>query len=208
MWHASNKTAHWPTGIGEQVHLATKIIMFLSSYSPVFILLSFRTPQWWAKTLLLGLTAVSLVGLWLILTWTKRKPVTTSHVISRRDAGAEASGFLAAYLLPILVFDTTDWYFFWACFVFLSIALIVTVRSSLIQVNPVLFILGWRILAVEVAARQGDKVTVSRYLLTRKDVRVGAEIKGYRLGKDVLLRYTPVGAASSDASNSGTSRQG
>ena len=160
--------------------------MFLSSYSPIFILLAFRTPSVIAQVALAILAAAGLSGLALALFWTRGKTQTGGVIAHRRDAGSEAAGYLAGYLLPVLAIDTTDLYFFWACTVFLALAFIVTVRSSLIQVNPILFVLGWRVIAIELATTGAPSNT--RYLLTRGDVRVGDTIRAYRLGRDVLLR--------------------
>lgn len=168
-----------------------KSILFLSSYSPVFALLAFQAEWanwWWLRVLLLALCVGGVGGLALILVLTRSKPLRRMRVRSRRDAGAESAAFLAGYLLPLITATVDSAYTAWATVVYLLLAYIITVRSSLIQVNPILLVLGYRILALETAPEQETSQRAgSGYLVTRRDVRIGDIIRVRRFGGDVFV---------------------
>jgi hypothetical protein len=168
-----------------------RTVLFLSSYSPVFVLLGFQAEWnhwWWVRLLLFSLGAIGIGGLLLILSLTSSKPLRRAEVRSRRDAGSESAAFLAGYLLPLITATVSSPYVAWATAAYLVLAFIITVRSSLIQVNPVLLVIGYKILAVEVISdTRGTGPAVSLYLITRRDVRTGDIVRMRRLGGDVFI---------------------
>lgn len=171
--------------------MAQKTILFLSSYSPVLFLLALQL-DWsshaWLIVLLNLLGALGVAGLLAILGMTKSKPITKYLVRRRRDAGAESAAFLAGYLLPLLTASLDTFYALVATAVYLLMAWVVTVRSSLIQVNPVLLILGFRIVQVEYSSEnEEDSKTSSGYFLVRRMVRVGDIVLTRRLGGDLFV---------------------
>lgn len=171
-----------------------KSILFLSSYSPVFALLAFQvdwTDWWWLRLVLFALAVLGIGGLALILALTRSKPLRRLRVSQRRDAGAESVAFLAGYLLPLITATVDSAYTAWATAVYLLLAYIITVRSSLIQVNPILLVLGYRIWALEIGPeRPTTQSTGSCYLVTRRDVRIGDVVRVRRLGGDVFVAET------------------
>ncbi|WP_166870849.1 hypothetical protein [Salinibacterium sp. ZJ450] len=168
--------------------MIAKTIMFLSSYSPVFILLAFQVKDLPAKWVFGALAVVGLAGIATLLSWTRQKAATTFVIVSRRDAGAEVAGFLAGYLLPLITLNKSGADFYWASGTFLALALIVAVGSSMVQVNPLLYLMRYKVLAVDTEAEHGTRLRMSRYLITRRDVRIGEVIDAHRLAADVLLR--------------------
>lgn len=165
-----------------------KFVFFLSAYSPVFILLAVQSKSFLIQLGLLSLAGVGLIGLWVILNWTARKPSPPFRVTSRSDAGAESAVFLAGYLLPLITANISTPYTGWATATYLLLACIITIRSSLIQVNPILLLVGYRILAIDIAPEDElSRFTGSVYLVTRTTVRVGDVVRASRVGADVLL---------------------
>lgn len=168
-----------------------KILLFLSSYSPVFVLLAFQvewSDNFWLSVLLLAIAALGLAGLAFILALTFRKPVHKVRIASRQDAGAESAAFLAGYLLPLITANLDTAYAVGATTIYIVLACVITVRSSLIQVNPVLLLLGYKIIRTETTIESFSGITIrSGYLVTRRDVLVGDEIFVRRFGGDVFL---------------------
>lgn len=169
-----------------------RFVLFLSSYSPVFVLLALQPewPTWWWLTCLLSLlAAIGLGGLTLMIWLTRRKPRSLPvKVLVVRDAGSESAAFLATYLLPLITASIQNAYTAWATAVYLGLACIITIRSSLIQVNPILMVAGYRILQAEFVDSSATSSTRGHgYLLARRSVRTGDIIKLQRVGGGVYL---------------------
>jgi hypothetical protein len=93
-------------------------------------------------------------------------------VASSEDTGGEVSGYLASYLLPFVTLPSPGWRDLVGYALFLIVALVIYVRSNLVRVNPTLYLLGYRVLAIEygctkkqflvtrVAPQDGDTVSV------------------------------------------------
>jgi len=69
---------------------------------------------------------------------------------------------------------------------FLAVAASIHLRSSVVQVNPLLYLCGYRVLGVT------DDRGLSAYMITRRTVSVGAQILATRLRDDVLIDRTEV----------------
>lgn len=141
----------------------TGLGLFLSSYSPLFALLAVRFdagPLRWSCVLI---SATGTVALAFVL-WRLRRlqpvPFLYTHV---HDVGSEASAYLATYLLPFLTVAQPSGRDVVAYGGYLAVAGVIYVRSSLIQVNPLLYLLGYRVYGVRVAT---DDLT--RYVLSRQ----------------------------------------
>lgn len=169
-----------------------RLVLFLSSYSPVFVLLALQSgwaDWWWLSCLLLVLAAVGLGGLQLMLLLTRRKPRSLPlRLLVVRDAGSESAAFLATYLLPLITASIQNGYIALATGVYLVLACVITIRSSLIQVNPILMVFGYRILDTEFADSISESGSRGQgYVLTRKSIRVGDIVKLQRVGGGVYL---------------------
>lgn len=81
-------------------------LLFLSSYAPLFGLLAIRFEQLWLWISCTVLAALGVVCLWLLLRLDARSSPGPHTLASVRDAGVEAAGYLAAYLLPFLTVAT------------------------------------------------------------------------------------------------------
>jgi hypothetical protein len=91
-------------------------------------------------------------------------------VKSSEDTGGEVSGYLASYLLPFVTVPTPGWRDLLGYALFLLVGLVIYVRSNLVRVNPTLYLLGYRVLAV----RYGE--SKQQYLLTRVGPRDGETV--------------------------------
>lgn len=171
-----------------------KSIFFLASYTPVFLLLSAQARGLdflWIRILLLLLSAIGLFGLFILLRLVSKKPSTKLTIAARRDAGYESVAFLAGYLLPLLTATIENAYVIWATAVYLGMAWVITIRSNLIQVNPLLLIFGYRILVVECFdSTILEKRSSERFLVAKAPVRVGDEVYFQRITDDVFLQRT------------------
>lgn len=158
-----------------------KIMLFISSYSPLFALFAVRFKQ---LPLVIGcgvLAAVGIAALFMILKMDRQKS-REPHLISKvSDAGSQAAGYVASYLLPFLTVSTPTLRDLIAYTVFLVVVATVFARTSLIQINPLLYIFGWRVYEVE------DSHGFRGFLISRGRVLAGTTVLATRFGDEVLV---------------------
>jgi hypothetical protein len=146
-------------------------LLFLSSFSPLFLALSLRfdgAPLRIACGALAFIGALSLLaGLYL---WLDRTPMTIV-VESSDDRGPDVGGYITAYLMPLLVVPQPRSGDLLAYAVILLILGIIYVRSRMIQMNPLLYVLGLRLHAIT------TKGGFDGYLISKEIPRVGDEIR-------------------------------
>lgn len=151
-----------PSGRAELTRSAGRARLFISSYATLFAILAIRF-----NGLALRLTCAALFGVGLVDTvWITRRASTGVQpheitVASFEDTGGEVSGYLASYLLPFVTVPTPSWRDLLGYGLFLLVNLVIYVRSNLVRVNPTLYVLGYRVLAIRYGREK------EQYLVTR-----------------------------------------
>jgi hypothetical protein len=158
-----------------------KPLLFLSSYSPLFGLLAIRFVQPWLWISCVVLAAFGAGSLWLLLRLNSQSSRGPYVLTSVQDAGVEAAAYLASYLLPFLTVSTPTARDVAAYLGFLAVAATISLRSSVAQVNPLLYLFGYRVLSV--TSDHG----LHAYMITRHSVAVGTHILATRFRDDVLV---------------------
>ena len=160
-------------------------LMFLSSYAPLLCILAIRFDDLWLRIACVVLAAVGVLGL-LALMRLHREPVEQQgrHTLRQvRGAGEGASSYLASYLLPFVTISSPSATDLLAYFLFFVVAYVVTTRTGIIQVNPTLFLVGYRVDAIT------DGHGAQRYLLRKikHGVAEGDTVRASRMTSDVLI---------------------
>jgi hypothetical protein len=163
-----------------------KPLLFFSSYAPLFALLAIRFEQTWLWVACVVLAALGVGSLWLLLHLDARSSPGPHQLASARDAGPEAAAYLASYLLPFLTVSVPTIRDVIAYIGFLVVAASIHLRSSVVQVNPLLYLLGYRVLAVT------DEKGLRAYMVTRRAVASGSTVLATRLRDEVLIDRTSV----------------
>jgi len=174
-----------PSGVTDPMaNLPARVILFLSSYAPLFAILAVRS-RLQSPYVSIGFAAVA-VGSVLVLalfvgqtqTLAGDKVIIAS-VVSR---DGDAMSYIVTYLLPFLavklnqVDDVIS-----LAIVFLVIGLLY-VNSNMIYTNPILNIAGYHIFEVQ---DSGGKTTA--LICKRSYVRIGSELDVITLGDYVLM---------------------
>jgi hypothetical protein len=161
-------------------------LWFLCSYAPLWIMLGLRfTPTMLRVGLIaFGIACAVIVG-WLLTRRAADRPSNTTITIIG-DAGAEVSGYLAAYLLPFLTVADPKATDIVAYVIFIAVAGLVYVRSGLMQINPTVYVLGRRVLRGAIPVRSGTKDV---FVITQRDLRVGASLKAERFADRVYIDH-------------------
>lgn len=163
-----------------------KPLLFLSSYAPLFALLAIRFEPPWLRISCAALAVVGAVSLWLLLRLDARSDPGPHVLASAEDAGSDAAAYLAGYLLPFLTVSTPTVRDVVAYCGFLVVAAAIHLRSSVVQVNPLLYLFGYRVLAVK------DELGLRAYMITKRTVSEGTHVLATRFRDDVLVDRTKV----------------
>lgn len=173
------------TGRGDGTGWLTLPLMFLSSYAPLLLILAIRFDGLWLRITCGVLAAIGIIGL-LLLMRLHREPLDQQgrHALTEvSGAGEGASSYLAGYLLPFVTIGNPGLTDLVAYAGFFVVAYVVTTRTGIIQVNPTLFLLGYRVDLIT------DERGAQRYLLskTRDSITEGVTVRASRMNNDVLV---------------------
>ncbi len=149
-------------------------ILFLSSFAPLFLALAFRFDAAPLRATCLGLSVIGAGWLWSVFAFWKRRSPITAVIASCDDRGPDVGGYISAYLLPLLVIPEPTAGDIAAYVLILFVIGVVYVRSRMIQLNPLLYLAGYRIWTV--TTMNG----FTGYLITKTSPRPGDEISVVR----------------------------
>lgn len=161
--------------------MLAKPLMFLSAYTPLFALLAVRFEPLPLMFTCIGLAVAGLLSLALLFRLDARSQPGPHKLASVKDAGAEVGAYLGAYLLPFVTVASPNFRDEVAYLLFFFVAGAVYIRSSVVQINPLLYLLGYQVLAIV------DSNGLRAYLITRKNPRTGDSILASRFSNDVLI---------------------
>jgi hypothetical protein len=158
--------------------------LFLSSYAPLFVILAIRF-QGITLRIACGVLAVLgflylMTALWVIGRFSQSRLYPVAVVA---DASGEVAGYLATYIVPFVVIPSPSAADVAGYVILALVILSVFVRSNLAQINPALYLLGWRIVSVTVNERE-------QYLVCRRVPRSQGEIHAVRLA-GLLIQKGP-----------------
>lgn len=163
----------------------TKPLMFLSSYAPLLLIFAVRFEEGWLQITCAALALVGIFGLLALMRFQHepREQQGRPTLEKVRQAGAGASSYLAGYLLPFVTISGPSLRDLAAYVGFFAVAYVVTTRTGIIQVNPTLFLLGYRVDSIT------DEQGSQRYLLsrTKETITRGTTVWTSRMTNDVLL---------------------
>lgn len=142
--------------------------LFLVSYAPLWLMVALRAlpknlelrpdPLPLTSILFSALFVWSVVDGVRIVAATRRLSAISRTFTDIADQGGAVGAYLATYLLPFLGITPTrvgDWL---AYGVYFLVAVVVFVRTDLALVNPMLYLLGWRVVAARPARYADDGV--------------------------------------------------
>jgi hypothetical protein len=163
--------------------LVVELSLFWCSYAPLFAIFAIRF-QTRGLEVGCGLLSVGGVAAGVAVLGRYRKVSARSWTVrDAQDRGSEVAGYLASYLLPLIAVAQPGWRDVLAYLLFLAIVAVLYVRSGLIQINPTLYLLGWRLFAI------GLGEDWHGYLLARCAPTPGAHLHGVRISERVFITY-------------------
>jgi hypothetical protein len=165
-------------------NVPTRLILFLSSYAPLFLIIAVRG---WkdSRSLAIGLAVAAVLSVVILFVFLRMAQnlapgkVAVSSVISR---DGDAMSYIVTYLLPFLAVKLNDPTDVFSLGVVLFVIGLLYVNSNMIHTNPVLNIAGYHIFEIE-----DSKGKTTALICKRSYVRVGSELDAISVGDYVLL---------------------
>lgn len=164
----------------------TAWLWFLSSYAPLWAMLGLRFHPLALRIICFAVAGLGAAIVALLLYRRRTERPTDTQLTVSGDAGADVSGYLASYLLPFLTVGSPSATDLAAYIVFLLVAGLIYVRSGLMQINPTVYLLGWRVLRASVPVGGGAKEV---FLITRADRRVRDQLRAERFADRVYIDH-------------------
>lgn len=160
---------------------ATKAALFLSSYAPLFAILGLRVALSWVSYVLWGVAVASVIFSVAFFAWAAHNIAPHPLQVKNLQARGEAIAYVVTYIIPFVALNQERWQDWAALWLLLAVIAVLYVNSSLIHMNPMLTLLGWR--TYELTTTGGPKV-----LMTRKaHVRGDQSLQVVAIGENVVL---------------------
>jgi hypothetical protein len=167
--------------------------LFLSSYSPAFLILAVRSfgrswPLFWTS---IGIVLVS-AGAFLLFIYVARRGGPFEAVVDDVEPrDADLTAYVATYLLPfVFVFGATLQDAI-ALGLFLFFIGLLWINSRMVYLNPLLSLVRYHVYVVRIRPIGGDTLPRTFLLSHRPSLHVGDEIKPDYLGSTVLIDLSP-----------------
>lgn len=170
----------------------TSILLFISAYSPLFLILavkdfdfksSFQLQHPAAVYIMLSISALSIVILFLILKSMSRGnlPVTIKSVKNR---SIDLINYTIPYILSFFGFDLSKWGDVISLAIFLIIMLVLTITSRSLFLNPILAFAGYSLFDVNYEYNGKEK---SIAILSKLEIKDGEQFYIKKLTRFLYL---------------------
>jgi hypothetical protein len=125
-------------------------LLFLSAYSPVFLILALRAYGRVCPIVIMALCLLlaAALGVLAFLFVLRRTEPQQMRLVTVEQRDGDLAGFLVAYLLPFVGVLASDWRDVLAVALFIGFIGIVYVNSRMIYVNPLLAVFGYHLILI------------------------------------------------------------
>jgi len=160
--------------------LFTSILLFISAYSPLFLMLSvndfdfdgfrnFKHPI--AIYIMLAASALSVILLLLIVKKMKRGNMPIK-IIKVKNRSIDLISYTIPYIIPFLGFDLSKTENILSLAIFLLLLCLLTIRSKAVFMNPILLIIGYNLydLEYEYDCKIHETIVLSKYDMKSEEI--------------------------------------
>lgn len=188
------------SGRGWLTCMIARFGLFLSAYSPLFLVLAIQNGITFfhkhqciqiAPAVIFSLLCVlGIIAFCLMVSHGKHTQAQTITVLSTHLSGGEAVGYLSGYILPFISATDFNVNSIVAYVIFFAVACAVTMHTDVIQINPLFFIFGYRIYSTEAkfeGITKGSENRLNVVLITKNKLAVGDTIQTHELNEEVRL---------------------
>lgn len=129
-----------------------KLILFLSSYSPVFFIFTIQNPfkETYVRWILFGIGILSILALFFVLKNTNSNSGHFAKVNEINSKDGEAMSYIVTYLVPFLGLNFSDIKTTGSLLILFGVLAILYVNSNLIYTNPILNLFSYHIYEIQI----------------------------------------------------------
>ena len=157
--------------------ILTAILLFISAYSPLFLILAikdfdfdctyqFKHPL--AVYIILGISVLSVILLFATVKLMKRgnMPVT---VVEIKNRSVDLINYTIPYIVSFFGFDLSKMEDIFSLTIFLTLLLLLTVKSKSVFMNPILLVAGYNLYDVEYEfdGKKHETIALSKYKMKK-----------------------------------------
>jgi hypothetical protein len=153
--------------------LVARAFLFLSSYAPLFLILAIRFQGGWLRGVCGALCGLGLAYLIVIFANRRSQQAHAYKADAVDDASGEVAGYLATYILPFVTIPSPSGYDIAGYCILAVVVAAIFIRSDLAAINPTLYLVGWRVVVIEVGQQR-------YHLISRRVPRVGTEVRAVK----------------------------
>lgn len=162
-----------------------RILLFLSSYLPLFFILSVLlfNKSWIISAICTAICVLSLLALWWYLHRCHKRhqrKFTRLRNYQRRDS--EVMSYIASYVVPLATLSLDLFSQMFILITFLLVLLVLYVNSNMIYINPTLNVMGYHLYEIE--TEDGE---LSHYYLARKRLMRNETIYYVHISDEIWL---------------------
>ncbi len=161
------------------------VLLFMSSFSPLFVMFALRSETWWLQVPLAIVGILGLAGSIVVTDFVARTAPQEVEVADVAPRDAETVSYLVTYLLPFLVAPSARWQDLAALGCFLLVLGVLYVKSNMVYINPVLALRGYHLWSLELVS-SGRKEQC--WLLSGRTTVERGHIQAVRLLGNVWLQ--------------------
>lgn len=158
--------------------LLTASLLFLSAYSPLFLILAVKDFDFYCSfnfrhpvgvSILLGLSILSVILLFATIHTIKRgnKPVT---IISVKNRSVDLINYTIPYIVSFFAFDLSKVEDVISLSIFLLLLLLMTIKSKSVFMNPILLLAGYNLYDIEY---EFDGKMWSNIVISKDEMKTG-----------------------------------
>jgi hypothetical protein len=135
------------------------------------------------------LCIAGVIGFLYTINYYRKATAQTVKVKETHISGGQAVGYLSGYLLPFIAVNGGGWKMWIAYAIFFLVTYEVTVRTDVIQINPLFFIFHYHLYAtdVEYESATGKVSSMSTILISKKPLVPGQRVKSYAIGQSIRI---------------------
>lgn len=165
------------------MRVTTQLVLFISSYTPLFIIIILKYYQAHLISSLFVLTILIFCNLVLVLYLeiVKGRSKRTFKVVNSENKTSDTLNYLLPYVLAFIGLDLSNIIDLLILGILLFVVFVVYIHSNLMLMNPILNLIGFKFYSLEVD--QKDKIMV----ISKKHLKADITIKTKRIDSGLYL---------------------
>lgn len=157
-------------------------LLFLSSYAILFALIAMQLWCSVAAVVFLGFALLGAVALVVLLMQVANGSPDPFQIREIDDSGADVSGYVVGYLLPLLIQPEPTGRMLASYVVFILVVAVIYIRSNLVQINPLLYLFSYRVFSIVTGSGR------RAFLVSRHPPSPGSTVLATHLTSRLLVR--------------------